>query len=388
MEQKETRNALASRTGVDLLERLLGELGQGARPFRFRVAPNPCVGAAVLSEGVEIGRGFHKEWGGPHAEVHALQAAESSGVPRAQWDTLLCTLEPCSSQGKTPPCTDAILATGIRRVVVGALDPDPRHRGKSLELLRSAGLEVEILPGSAPLVLVSPHFLRWTHPDRLRRQRPWLIAKWAQTRSGQLSPPMDVGGGRWISGPVARADVHVLRGRVDAILTGIGTVLADDPRLSVRPPGYMGKPPLRVVLDGSLRTPPTARLFADAAANEAAGAVVVIGLAGASPLRHRALEERGVEVRTVHPGDDGHVSLIELAELLWQRGVRRMLLESGPTLLESAFEAGLVDQLAVYSGSVSGGRGPSLARRLAAENLREIERREIGEDALIEAFLA
>ena len=184
------------------LRELLAELGGLAREHRFRVAPNPCVGAAVLSAGVEIGRGFHELWGGPHAELLALEAARASGMAAERWDTLVVTLEPCSTAGKTPPCTDAIRAAGIRRVVVGAVDPDARHRGRGLEALHAAGIEVIHLRGAAPLAVVAPHFLHWTSYERLRRPRPWTIAKWAQTRTGQLTPPADSGAGRWISGPL------------------------------------------------------------------------------------------------------------------------------------------------------------------------------------------
>src|SRR5215510_13748124 len=140
---------------------LLADLLALAVPYRFDVAPNPCVGAAVLSDGVEIGRGFHRAWGGPHAEVLAIEAARASGDPRERWDTLVVTLEPCSSHGKTPPCTEAILREPFRRVVIGALDPDPRHRGRGPEELRARGLEIVFLRGAAPLERAAPHFLEW-----------------------------------------------------------------------------------------------------------------------------------------------------------------------------------------------------------------------------------
>src|SRR5690349_11921193 len=133
------------------LRQLLAELGSSARAFRFEVAPNPCVGAAVLAHGSVIARGYHRTYGQEHAELDALAAAGRTDVPSSEWDTLVVTLEPCSTVGKTPACTDAILKSGIRRVVVGALDPDPRHKGRGLELLRAAGLEVELLEGTAPL---------------------------------------------------------------------------------------------------------------------------------------------------------------------------------------------------------------------------------------------
>jgi diaminohydroxyphosphoribosylaminopyrimidine deaminase/5-amino-6-(5-phosphoribosylamino)uracil reductase len=181
------------------------------------------------------------------------------------------------------------LASGIRTVVAGALDPDVRHRGKGLELLQARGVDVYLSEGSARLEDVAPHFLRWTARDRVRRPRPWTIAKWAQTLSGHLSPPEDLGGGRWISGPAALADVQLLRSRGDAVVTGVGTILADDPRLTLRPPASLaGKPPARVVLDSWLRTPPEARLFHTPGEREAAGPVHVLCLPGSPQRLHRS----------------------------------------------------------------------------------------------------
>mgnify|MGYP001373332823 CR=1 FL=1 len=369
------------------VQALLDELGRAAAAFRFEVAPNPCVGACVLSDGVEIGRGYHRAWGGPHAEIEAIEAARASGVPRARWDTLVVTLEPCSSHGKTPPCNEAILREPFRRVVVGAVDPDPRQRGRGLELLRAGGLEVFFVRGGAPLERIAPHFLEWTRPDRLRRSAPWVIAKWAQTRTGQLSPPRGVGDGRQISGSAARADVQLLRARVDAILTGVGTILADDPRLSVRGAADLGRAPLRVVLDSSLRTPPSARLFLPCVAGEWAGNVHVITRAGSDAVRYRALCEAGATIHALHSGDAGHTSLRETLALLWSQGVRRVMLEAGPTLTGAAIESEFVDQLRVYTASLNGGEGPSLARHMVPERLLQIARSEVGEDARLDAFL-
>ena len=171
---------------------LLAELAAAAREHRFEVAPNPTVGAAILSGGAVVARGFHRRWGGPHAEVEAIEIARRRGIPPSDWDALVVTLEPCSSHGKTPPCTDLILASGVKRVVVGLLDPDERHRGAGVELLRSKGVDVDVVEGTTELDL---HFVRWTALERLRRPRPWTIAKWAQTRTGQLTPARGRGRG-------------------------------------------------------------------------------------------------------------------------------------------------------------------------------------------------
>lgn len=356
-------------------DELLTRLGRKAREFRFEVAPNPCVGAAVLSRGRVIACGFTAPWGGPHAEVEALAAAAKSGVPKARWDTLVVTLEPCSSTGKTGPCTQAILDAGIGRVIVGALDPDPRHSGVGLTLLRDAGVDVEYLPArpgtehSWALEDVARHFVEWTSPERVRRPRPWLIAKWAQTLTGQLSPPADVGEGRWISGPASVEEVHRMRGQVDAILTGVGTVKADDPRLSVRLPGDTTRQPLRVVFDSYLTTSPDARLFQDPepafdateALLENQGPVYLLCKTGPDPARYRALAAAGATIVTLPGGDDGRISLRAAMDWLWDLGVRRAMLEGGPILTRAFHDADLLDQVRVYSGNVAGGRGMTLA---------------------------
>ncbi len=383
-----TMTPASSLLGEAALRQILAELASAARAFRFDVAPNPCVGAAVVAGGAVIARGYHRVYGRAHAEIDALTLARASGVSSSEWDTLLVTLEPCSTTGKTPPCSEAILASGIKRVVVGALDPDPRHRGRGLELLRAAGVEVEYLEAATPLAEVAPYFLEWLTPERLSRPRPWIIAKWAQTRSGQLSPPENFGGGRWISGQAARDEVQLLRGSVEAIVTGIGTVLADNPRLCVRPPGDPARAPLRVVLDSHLRTPADARLFEACAAGEGAGPVHILCSAGANAVRHRALEEAGAIIHGLHAFDLDHLRLFDVAQWLWDRGVRRALLESGPELLEHCFAAGGIDQVRVITGNVSGGRGESMANRMSRLRFSERLDRECGDDSVLEAMVS
>ena len=369
------------------LATLLKELGDGARQMRFEVAPNPCVGAAVISGDRLIARGFHEVWGAKHAEVNALEAAEKSGVPARDWDALVITLEPCSSQGKTPPCTERILKSGVRRVVVGALDPDRRHEGAGLRFLRDAGITVELIDDASPLAQVAPHFIAWNDMDRLRRPHPWTIAKWAQTRTGQLVPPTGIGGGRWISGPESLREVQTLRGRVDAIITGVGTVLADDPRFTVRPPGETLKPPLRIVLDSHLRTPPGATLFKKPGAGEGGGEVHILCVGGTDPTRHRALIAAGAKIHELHVATDDGVSLRDAQAWMWDLGLRRVLVEAGPRLLTHYLESGFVDQVRVYTGDVNGGRGPSMAEWLSKLKFQERLDREWGTDAVLEAFL-
>jgi len=387
---KPTLNLPPESTPLDevLVRSVLRELALEAPRHRFEVAPNPCVGAALLAGSQLVAKGFHEYYGGPHAELSAFAAAENSGVPRARIDTLLVTLEPCSSQGKTPPCTEFLLQSGIRRVVVGALDPDPRHQGRGLRELQAGGIEVLLAEELAPLSEVAPHFLRWTAQERLRRPRPWTIAKWAQTRTGQLVPPMGVGGGRWISTPESLREVQVLRGRVDAIITGVGTILADDPRFSVRPPGNPQRPPWKIIFDSYLRTPPDAAVFREAGPGEGSGPVHILCLAGADPVRERALRAAGAELHPLHVSSEHEFSLREAQEWMWSQGLRRVLLEAGPTLLSSYLAADLVDQLRIYTGSINGGMGPSMAESISRLKLSERLDREWGSDAVLEAFLA
>jgi diaminohydroxyphosphoribosylaminopyrimidine deaminase/5-amino-6-(5-phosphoribosylamino)uracil reductase len=380
--------ALISRLDLDAARTLCAELGVAARAQRFEVAPNPCVGAALVRGTEIVARGVHRGWGGLHAETQTFAALHESGGKVEEGDVLFVTLEPCSSQGKQPPCTDAILASGVRHVVVAAVDPDPRQRGRGLEALAAAGVEVELLDGAAPLAKVAPHFLDWISADRVRRPRPWLIAKWAQTRTGQLVPPPDVGSGRWITAPPALEEVQALRARVDAIVTGSGTVLADDPRLTVRRPVEAPCAPLRIVLDSDLRTPPSARLFQPLTPGERGGSVHLFCLAGAAPARHRELEAAGAIVHGCFPDRSGRLSLREVLGQLWALGVRRALLEAGPTLQQAFLDQDFVDQVRVYTGPVNGGRGATLGHVLAQRVLKERLDREVGPDSVLEAFLA
>ena len=385
-----TRTVAPSATPPTTEERcaqVLRELGSRARDHRFEVAPNPCVGAAILSGERVIARGFHEVYGGDHAEIRALEATRESGVPASRWDALVVTLEPCSSRGKTPPCVEAILASGIRRVIAGEVDPDPRHRGEGLRALREAGLEVQLLEGAVGLREVSPHFLTWMSDDRIRRPRPWTIGKWAQTRTGQLTPPPEIGSGRWISGPEAQREVQVLRGRVDAIVSSVGTVLRDNPRFTVRPPGDGSRPPWRVILDSRLRTPPDANLLRPPGPAESGGEVHILCVAGEDEARHRALVAAGARIHELHAATDDGVSLRDAHAWMWDHGLRRVVIEAGPRLLTHHLQSAFVDQVRIYTGPVNGGEGLSMADWLTRLVFRERLDRECGPDAVLEAFL-
>jgi len=257
---------------------------------------------------------------------------------------------------------------------------------RGLRILREQGVDVELIEEAAPL-RPAPYFVRWTGTERLRRPRPWTIAKWAQTRSGQLVPPPEVGGGRWISGPESLAEVHVLRSHVDAIVSGVSTVLRDDPRFTVRPPAHATRAPMRVILDSYLRTPPTSRLFAPPAPGEAAGPVHVLCSGSANPERYRALVAAGATVTSLHSDEDDRLRLRDVQAWLWSQGVRRTLLETGPQLLTRYFEHGFVDQVRVYTGNVNGGQGESMAQWLTSLSFEARLDRECGDDSVFEAFV-
>ncbi|MBM4015672.1 MAG: bifunctional diaminohydroxyphosphoribosylaminopyrimidine deaminase/5-amino-6-(5-phosphoribosylamino)uracil reductase RibD, partial [Planctomycetes bacterium] len=237
-----------------------------------RVEPNPPVGAVLLRADAAIGEGWHREYGGPHAEAEALQAARASPAGA----TLVVTLEPCLARGgakKQPPCVDAIVAAGIARVVVGAVDPDPRHAGAGLARLAAAGIEVALAQGEAARQSAATigRFAAW-----LQRRRPWVILKWAEGTDGAWSVP--AGRDRWLSSPESRQRVHALRAAVDAIVVGAATVVSDDPLLDARPPGP--RPLLRVVVDARGRVPASARCFT---AHPAARTLHVVGPQAAMP---------------------------------------------------------------------------------------------------------
>ncbi len=327
-----------------LLERARHE---AARAGWLWTAPNPRVGALALSGGLVAGRGCHRRVGGAHAEEEALrdagawQAGEAAPRPGVV-DELVVSLEPCSSpagrEGKRrPPCTEALLAAGVRRVVVGRLDPDPRHRGRGVEALRAAGVEVVVLeepPGPDPLLGAFEDALR--HPER-----PWVLLKWAQGFDGRAAAP----GGfpRWISSPESRREVHRLRALGDAILAGPGTLLQDDPRLDARPEDFgdppAARPPLRVLLDPRAEVPP------EAAVRRRPGRRIWLRAEGAPAQK----EDPEDAVWFLPPRPDGRLDLVPaLARLRAEEGVRRLFVEGGPRLQGDLLERGLADALLRY----------------------------------------
>lgn len=313
-------------------------------------SPNPPVGAVVLdAAGAVVGEGATQPPGGPHAEVVALRQAGE----RARGGTLVCTLEPCSHTGRTGPCTTAVAEAGVTRVVVGALDPTPLGGGGT-RVLRAAGVVVEHagLPVDSPLEA-------WLTAQRTGR--PHVTWKSAATLDGR-SAAAD-GTSRWITGEPARADVHRLRAACDAVVAGVGTVLADDPQLTVRPSTLLaGRQPLRVVVDSRRRAPATARVFDDAA--ETLHAVV-----GHKPDGALALP----------PGPDGRVDLVALLGALFERGVVSVLLEGGPVLAAAFVRQGLVDRVVAYVAPALLGAGAASVADVGVGTISEAVRLRLDE---------
>jgi diaminohydroxyphosphoribosylaminopyrimidine deaminase/5-amino-6-(5-phosphoribosylamino)uracil reductase len=295
--------------------------------------PNPRVGCVVVRDGEVVGEGWHERAGEPHAEVHALRAAGD----RARGATAYVSLEPCCHQGRTPPCTGALVAAGVARVVYGCGDPNPRVAGGGAAQLVAAGIVVEGGVLEAEARAVNPGFIA-----RMARGRPWLRVKTAVSLDGRTA--LADGRSRWITGPDARRDVQRLRARSSAIVTGIGTILADDPELTVRDePAGAVRPPVRIVLDSSLRLPPGARLLSTP------GPVVVLATHDDAG-RRRALAAAGADVR-VGAGEGGRVAPGALVEALLQLECNEVLVEAGPVVNGALLAAGLVDELVVYQAA-------------------------------------
>jgi diaminohydroxyphosphoribosylaminopyrimidine deaminase/5-amino-6-(5-phosphoribosylamino)uracil reductase len=317
------------------MRRALELAGRG----RGAVEPNPLVGAVVVRDGRVVGEGWHQRFGQAHAEVHALAAAGEA----ARGATLYVTLEPCCHTGKTPPCTDAVLRAGVRRVVAAMQDPFPAVAGKGTALLRAAGVEVTVGVGEAAARRLNAPYLKL-----LSTGRPYVHAKWAMTLDGKIATA--TGDSRWVSNEASRARVHELRGRVDAVVAGIGTALADDPQLTARPPGP--RTAARVILDSKGRLPAASRLAAGA--REVA---VVVATAAAPPDRVAALEVCGCEVLAL-PGADGRVDVDALLAELGRRRFTNVLVEGGAGVHGSFLDAGAVDEVHVFiAPRLAGGAG-------------------------------
>jgi len=337
-----------------------------------RTRPNPPVGAVIVRSGRAVGRGYHRRAGGPHAEVYALRQAGT----RAQGATLYVTLEPCSTRGRTGPCTAAVVAAGIARVVVGARDPNPRHRGRGLDRLRRRGVRVASGVCSDEAGRLLRPFAKW-----ITRGVPFVTLKMGMTLDGRIADAS--GRSRWITSAVSRRVVRQLRKEADAILVGSSTAVRDDPSLLA---GRASSPAWRVVVDAHGRLPPTARLLNDGAV----GRTIMATTRKCTPRRLARWRGRGAAV-WVLPEARGHVSLGCVLRRLGRMGILHVLCEGGGEVAAALIRGGHVDEFLFFvapgimgGGAVPvvGGAGWSLA---GAPRLKFAECRRVGPDLLIRA---
>jgi len=330
-----------------------------AEQARLICPPNPAVGAVLLSaDGRVIGRGHTQVRGGPHAEVMALRDAQARGES-TRGATAFVTLEPCSHHGRTGPCCDALIAAGIGRVVASLEDPNPLVAGQGFARLRAAGVDVQIGPGAHAALELNIGFF-----SRMTRGRPWVRSKIAGSLDGRTA--LDNGVSQWITSPEARADGQRWRARAGAVVTGVGTVLEDDPLLNVR--DAQGRPlprqPMLVVLDSQLRTPPAARVFT-------LDRPCLIATAVADPARHDPYRAVNAEVMVL-PGPTGQVDLEALMAELGRREINELHVEAGPVLNAALLKAGLTDEWLFYLAPKLLGPGRPLLALPGLDRLDEV----------------
>ena len=335
--------------------------------------PNPMVGAVIVKDGRVIGEGYHHRCGGLHAEREAFSNCTESPAGA----TLYVTLEPCCHHGRQPPCTDAILEAGIRRVVVGSWDPNPLVAGKGLAFLRAHGVEVEIGVLQAECDALNDVFFHY-----IRTKRPYVVMKYAMTLDGKIATR--TGASRWITGEEARQQVHRDRHRYAAIMAGVGTVLTDDPLLTCRMEG--GRNPVRVICDTHLRTPLDSQLV-----RSARKVPTILAVGEAAPAQATPYRDAGCQVWTL-PERDGHVDLSVLMERLGATEIDSVLLEGGGTLNWAALESGIVQRVQAYiAPKLFGGKdakspvaGLGVELPAQAVKLKNTTVTQIGEDFLLE----
>lgn len=349
-----------------------------AQKGRGQTNPNPMVGAVVVKKGQILGQGYHHRAGEPHAEVLALQKAGK----KAQGATLYLNLEPCNHFGRTPPCTEAILKAGLRRVVVGMIDPNPLVSGQGIARLRSQGIKVEVGLLEDECRKLNAPFIKY-----ITQGRPLVVMKVAASFDGKVATTS--GEARWISSPEARRYVHKLRQNADAVMVGIGTVLQDDPLLTVRMPSLRNpRQPLRIIVDSKLRLPLNSQIVRTAAQYP----TLVATTESASLAKIKRLEKAGVEVLTISPNHRGRVNLYTLMKELAKRGILSILLEGGPTLNASALEEKIVDRLLFFiAPKIIGGEkapgiigGKGIRQMAEAIPVKNVKIRRMGPDLLLE----
>lgn len=306
------------------------------------VEPNPMVGCVLVKDDEVIGRGWHKKFGGPHAEVNAIDDAANNGHADLTGATAFVTLEPCSHTGKTGPCSEALIAANVSRVVVAVTDPNPKVAGQGIAQLRNANIQVDIgILDSASRFILAPYL------KRMRTGRPWIIAKWAMTFDGKIATR--TGDSKWISNEESRSIVHQIRGRVDGVMVGIGTALADDPMLNARPAG--ARSAARIVIDSRARLPLDSKLVKTASESPV---LIAVG-PEADNTKCQQLKDRGCELIECL-SNDANERLDDVLRHLGNSGTTNVLVEGGGQLLGSLNDCNLIDEVHVFLGAkIAGG---------------------------------
>ena len=362
---------------IDTDEQYMREALILARQGRGRTSPNPVVGAVIVKDNVLIGRGWHQKAGTAHAEIHAINDA-GLATKKA---TLYVTLEPCCHQGRTGPCTEAIIAAGISRVVVAMVDPNPLVAGCGIEMLRKQGITVDTGVLAVEAANLNAPFIKW-----ITCNMPFVTMKNGISLDGKIATR--TGHSRWITGDVSRLEVHRMRDASDAIITGIGTVLADDPELTTRLPSG-GKSPVRVVVDRLARTPLSAKLVTDGKAH------TIIAVSLEAPLdKLSSLEALGVEILKL-PEQGGRLDLGALLRKLGQRCLTSVMIEAGGTLNSSFLFNNLVDKVVLFvapkiiggSGAPGPYGGAGIDSLSDAVELEDLVVRKLGEDLMVEGYI-
>lgn len=360
-------------------DRLLMEraLALAARGFG-RTSPNPLVGTVVVRDGEVVGEGWHARYGGPHAEVNALEAAGE----KAKGATIYVTLEPCNHHGKTPPCTEALIRSGIRRAVIAMEDPNPRASGGIARLLE-AGIEVETGVCEKDARKLNAPFIKM-----LETGLPWVVLKSAMTLDGMVATRN--GDSKWVTGEVARAWCHEhLRQRLDAILVGSGTVRADNPSLTCRLSCGGGRDPIRIILASSLDLAPEALVVS----GKSEAKSLLVCAEGVNPVKKKPFLAKGAEILEIPLGEDGGLDLRILMNRLGAMGIQSLLVEGGAKVAASALKSRIVDALVFfYAPKVLGGEGLPVfcgkgpERMSESIAIRDMEIFQTGEDLRVEGF--
>ncbi len=351
-----------------------------ARRGEGQTSPNPLVGAVITRAGQIVGKGYHRRAGEPHAEIEAIMDAGKTTPGAEMW----INLEPCDHRGRTGPCTEAMINSGIKRVKVGMEDPNPRVKGKGIAKLRKNGIKVEV-----GLLEDECRRLNESYIKFIKTKTPWVILKVAASLDGKTATRS--GESRWISGMEALNYVHRLRSKVDAILVGVNTIIKDNPRLTTRLPGRKSRDPIRILADSKLRIPLTSRVLK----LKSEAITIVATTDRASPGKRRSLEQIGVKVLTIDQDDKGRVDLSSLMKKLGALNITSLLIEGGSTISASALSSGIVDKMICFyapkiiggkqSPGIVGGKGVETLKQ--AVGLEDIRVKRLGEDILIEGYI-